>query len=102
MKYCIAPVTPTEQQQRDGYNVIPTCQPIAVYTAMLSAAPPFEWPEEAVEAAAKAYCNANPYAPDASAPVSRGMEQMQAWESRAQYIRAALNAALKVLEGRDG
>ena len=87
MKHRIVPVEPTEKQ------LAATCTPqpdnaraAYIYATMLSAAPPFKWPEEAVLVAALA--------------VSRilGLNDDPTY---AQIAEAALNAALKDVEGRD-
>lgn len=71
------------------------------YRAMLSSAPPFVWPEEAVEAASRA---GNPKAWELidNPPKNISSHRDVIRESEINAMNRALNAALKVLEGRDG
>lgn len=76
---------------------------VHVYRAMLSAAEPFEWPEEAVEAAAKAA-----YEERKAILETRGSWECE-WDNlyladrdrMVQGMRTGLKAALKVVEGRE-
>jgi hypothetical protein len=98
MTHRIVPAEPTDEMLAtlgplDGYSNVAA----KYYHAMLSAAPPFVWPEEAVEAAAAAIYGSEMHGSWAW-EYQRNNELKNRFRKKAT---AALNAALKVLEGRD-
>lgn len=106
-RYYIVSGVPTDEMYADGKNAIAECKRSGLkstaaycYTAMLSAAPPFVWPEEAVEAASRA---GNPKAWELidNPPKNISSHRDVIRESEINAMNRALNAALKVLEGRD-